>query len=171
MTCDALLVGSVPLADAEAVFRAVAGTLGGHLSCVPDGETGPRRYWIHCQDRVLEANPYFQPMPRDVDSRDRRGDGSVPPPRYRLRPDAVIEDVAIGPLGYAQWAIDSFRTLRRLKAEGAVPQSWKLQVNLPTPHAFVQHMLMFANQAAVEPLYEARMMKELDQIVSEIPAR
>jgi len=37
------LIGSVPLADTEAVFRTVAGALGPHLSRIPDGETGERR--------------------------------------------------------------------------------------------------------------------------------
>ena len=34
------LIGSVPLADAETVFRTVAAALGPHLRYLPDGETG-----------------------------------------------------------------------------------------------------------------------------------
>ncbi|MGH8733136.1 MAG: hypothetical protein ACREVB_05590 [Burkholderiales bacterium] len=34
------LIGSVPLADTEQVFRTVAGALGPHLRRLPDGETG-----------------------------------------------------------------------------------------------------------------------------------
>ena len=40
------LVGSVPLADAEAVFRAANAILGRHLRRIPDGETGERTNWI-----------------------------------------------------------------------------------------------------------------------------
>ena len=43
---DVLIVGSVPLADAEAVFRAVAGALGERVRRIPDGETGARINWI-----------------------------------------------------------------------------------------------------------------------------
>ena len=39
------LVGSIPLADSESVFRAVAQTLAGSLSRIPDGETGVRSRW------------------------------------------------------------------------------------------------------------------------------
>jgi len=39
------LIGSIPLADARTVFRAVAGTLGGEVARIPDGETGARSRW------------------------------------------------------------------------------------------------------------------------------
>ena len=51
------LVGSVPLPDADAVFRAVAASLGGHLARLPDGETGVRKDWIAWQYAVLVATP------------------------------------------------------------------------------------------------------------------
>lgn len=170
MPLNALLVGSIPLADAEAVFRQLAGTVGDRVPRVPDGETGARRYWIHCQNEVLAGNPHFEAVPREVDPRDKRTDGTVPPPRFRLRNGAAADGVTIGPLGYARWAIDSFHTLRRLKTEGVAPRGWRLQVNLPTPHAFVQHLVAHADQAKVEPIYEKRMIEELGQILAEIPA-
>jgi hypothetical protein len=37
---EAHLIGSVPLADAEAVFRTVAAALRPSLRRIPDGETG-----------------------------------------------------------------------------------------------------------------------------------
>jgi hypothetical protein len=40
------LVGSVPLGDAEDVFRAATSILGGRLRRIPDGETGERSNWI-----------------------------------------------------------------------------------------------------------------------------
>ena len=40
------LVGSVPLADARAVFATVSAALGPHLKSIPDGETGERLDWI-----------------------------------------------------------------------------------------------------------------------------
>ena len=40
------LIGSVPMADAETVFRSVARELGPWLARIPDGETGTRHRWI-----------------------------------------------------------------------------------------------------------------------------
>src|SRR5262249_41517393 len=47
------LVGSIPLPDAETVFRTVCAALGPHLVRVPDGETGIRRTWIKFLQDVL----------------------------------------------------------------------------------------------------------------------
>src|SRR6267142_1794540 len=54
------LVGSVPLASAEDVFRTVTGALGDCLSRVPDGETGERRRWIWWQREMLERHPAME---------------------------------------------------------------------------------------------------------------
>ena len=39
-------VGSIPLPDAETVFRTLAQTTGPYLQRLPDGETGIRKTWI-----------------------------------------------------------------------------------------------------------------------------
>jgi|SRR5689334_19020357 hypothetical protein len=39
-------VGSIPLPDAETVFRRLAQTTGPYLQRLPDGETGLRKTWI-----------------------------------------------------------------------------------------------------------------------------
>ena len=39
-------VGSIPLPDAEFVFRTLSGAVGPHLVRLPDGETGIRKTWI-----------------------------------------------------------------------------------------------------------------------------
>lgn len=49
--CGVHLVGSVPLATAEHVFRAVATALGQHVRRVPDGETGERTAWAASLER------------------------------------------------------------------------------------------------------------------------
>ncbi|MGE3990853.1 hypothetical protein [Pseudorhodoplanes sp.] len=162
-----LLVGSVPLDNSAAVFQMLAHHLGDHLTRVPDGETGSRRYWIHCQNRVLEGNPHFEPVEREVDVRDRRKDGTRPPPRFSIR--SSLAEAKIGALGYAQWAIESYATLRELKRDAKVPRGWKLQVGLPTPHAFVQHLIVVGQQAEVEAVYEARMREEVRTILAAIP--
>jgi hypothetical protein len=54
------LVGSVPLANAEEVFRTVSSILGERLRRIPDGETGERTYWIAWQLPFLANNPRFE---------------------------------------------------------------------------------------------------------------
>jgi hypothetical protein len=49
------LVGSVPLPDAETVFRTLSSGLGERLRRLPDGETGPSADWIVWQYPVLSA--------------------------------------------------------------------------------------------------------------------
>ena len=43
---DVLLVGSLPFADAEQVFRAAGPALRGHVAYLPDGETADRINWV-----------------------------------------------------------------------------------------------------------------------------
>src|SRR5688572_17517961 len=57
---SAHLIGSVPLATAEDVFRKVGGALGDLLVRIPDGETGERRRWIWWQRTMLERHPSME---------------------------------------------------------------------------------------------------------------
>ena len=63
---DVHLVGSIPLPDAEAVFRTLAGALGPHLRRIPDGETGDRMRWIGFIARKLAVHPDFEVDPGKV---------------------------------------------------------------------------------------------------------
>ena len=57
------LVGSIPLPDAETVFRTLAGELGPRLKRIPDGETGDRMRWIGFIARKLAVHPDFEVDP------------------------------------------------------------------------------------------------------------
>ena len=50
-------VGSIPLPDAETVFRTLAAATGSYLRRLPDGETGIRKTWIGFLRQVLADNP------------------------------------------------------------------------------------------------------------------
>ena len=53
-----LLVGSVPLESAEAVFRTCSQELGEYVWCLPDGEVGDRTIWVVFQAyRVFHEHP------------------------------------------------------------------------------------------------------------------
>ena len=94
------LVGSVPLANAEAVFTTLASELGDRLRRIPDGETGPRSDWIVWQLPVFTSQPRLEVVPPAPD-------GWRPLPRVRLEDGARAEDVRFAALGYADAAIAS----------------------------------------------------------------
>ena len=54
------LVGSIPLPDAETVFRTLSSAVGRHLVRIPDGETGIRKTWIRCLQDVLAESPAIE---------------------------------------------------------------------------------------------------------------
>lgn len=62
MSSDTLvhMVGSVPLDDAESVYRTLSGTVGSYMKRMPDGETGRRRRWISFINDQLKDHPDFE---------------------------------------------------------------------------------------------------------------
>ncbi len=156
------LVGSIPLADAEEVFRAASSILGNSARRLPDGETGVRTNWIAWQAAVFEQNPALE---RATENDKEYGVRL----RYGLRPGKTARDVTFDNLGYADAALASYATFKRLKEDGVIPRGTRFQVCLPTPLAPVTGFVDAADRAAVEPAYEQRMLVELDQICDEIP--
>jgi len=156
------LVGSVPLASSEEVFRLAWSTLEHRLRRIPDGETGERSDWIVWQFPVLSSAPQLEVVPPDPEH-------YRPLPRVQLRQGATADEVRFTNLGYADAALASYQVLRRLREEGAVPDSVRFQVCLPTPLAPIGAFVMGQDQAAIEPRYEQAMHAELDQILDRIP--
>ena len=154
------LVGSVPLTEPEAVFREAATRLRGHLSRLPDGETGIRTNWIQWQFPLLQQMDAFVPAD-EPDS----GFG----PRLELAHGVRGEDVVFPELGYAQAALESWQVFSRLQDEGAIAESVRFQVCLPTPLAVTHMRVVPRDQPAVEDAYERRMLAELAQIADAVP--
>jgi hypothetical protein len=156
------LVGSVPLASSEQVFRGVAAILGRHLRRIPDGETGVRSGWIGWQNAVFARDPAFDLGPEEP--------GVYGPSRkYRLRDHARTGGVAIGSLGYAGAAIASYLLFVQLQRDGVVPSPLRFQVSLPTPLAPLSTFVALDDRALVEPAYERRLLAELHEILAAIP--
>ena len=156
------LVGSIPLANEEDVFRTASTTLGDSLKRIPDGETGVRSNWIGWQAAVFARNPSLEVAPvNDKDYGLRM--------RYRLRPGTPASAVAFDRLGYADAALASYATFARLKQAGAIAPATRFQVCLPTPLAPVTSFLAPESRAVVEPAYEARLLAELAEIGAAIP--
>jgi hypothetical protein len=158
------LVGSVPLADAEQVFRTVSALLGERVKRIPDGETGVRTNWIGWQYHVFARNPAFEivlPDPQAV--------GYAANPRFKLRPGVSAADLSFDRLGYADAALASYATFARLQQAGDIPAATRFMVSLPTPLAPVVGFVDPPDRAAVEPAYTTQLMAELDAICAAIP--
>jgi hypothetical protein len=171
MSREVLLVGSVPLADAECVFRAIAKSLASHVRRIPDGETGPRLKWIDWQSHVFESHPMFQRKEADLpDWRIAKVESAWKSPGwYALRPDADPRRLTFGPLGYAQAARASFEIFARCKREGTVRPDTRFQVSLPTPYNVIDQRVAPGDRLAVERPYEDRLLAEIDQVCEAIP--
>jgi ubiquinone/menaquinone biosynthesis C-methylase UbiE len=156
------LVGSVPLASTELVFRTVAGAIGDRLRRIPDGETGPRSDWIVWQLPIFTSQVELEVVPPAPES-------WRPLPRVRLGDGARTENVRFDALGYADAAIASYRTFARLKRDGVVPVACRFQVCLPTPLAPVCAFVVPEHQPLLEPLYEAGLLAELELVLREVP--
>src|SRR5437660_6139391 len=139
-------VGSIPLPDAEAVFRTLAEAAGPYLLRLPDGETGIRRTWIRFLQQVLAENPAIEVATDVPPFKFTQWDGKVlrEIPRLRIKPGAR-PDPATFDTGYAAMAIESWATFERLQKAGIVPEKVKFQVSLPTPIAPIYNNMVPAD--------------------------
>src|ERR1051325_9550622 len=117
------LIGSVPLDDAEQVFRTVCSAIGPALRRVPDGETGERRRWIWFQRQMLERHPDMEVDPTVPPFVLKQWDGKVlrETPLLRFR-SGVDPTRVVFETGYAHAARASFAVFERLQAEHVIPR-------------------------------------------------
>ncbi len=156
------LVGSLPLGGAEQVFEEMSAALGDRLERLPDGETGPRADWIVWQYPVFSSHPEFVVCPPGANPYQLL-------PRLRLRVPDSIDTLRFFDLGYAQAALASYATFARMKDEGTIPGHVRFQVSFPTPVAPITAFIVPADQARVEPVYEAAILDEVRQICDAVP--
>lgn len=164
------LVGSVPLPDAESVFRTVAGELGPYLKRIPDGETGERSRWIWWQREMMEKHPAMEINPEVEPFALYQWDGQLirETPWLRLKPGADPSRVRFE-LGYSQAAQQSYQLFARLKEEGIIGPETLFQVSLPTPFAPLYMYVSPNSRDQVMPIYESAMAESLEKILQSIP--
>ena len=156
------LVGSVPLPDAETVFRRAQAALGDRLRRIPDGETGDRSRWVGWQGFAFKALPQFEKVAP-------RPDQYPPTPRFRVREGADISRASFGNLGYADEALASYRIFTQLRDDGVLGTDQRFQVSIPTPIAPVAMFIVDDAQLVVEPIYERQLLDEVGRILDGIP--
>ena len=168
------LVGSIPLANAEAVFAALCGILGGRVRRIPDGETGERSNWIAWQLPLLVAHPHLEPDPHSARPHRRTADDglAVDAPEFRflrVRAGVAASDLHIE-TRYAEHAIESFATFDRLQRAGRIPADARFQVSLPTPYAVASLYVAPSSWAVFLPAYERAVAREVAAVAQAIPA-
>jgi methionine synthase II (cobalamin-independent) len=163
------LVGSIPLSNAIEVFETVGGILGERALRIPDGETGPRSYWITSQARVLHKHPAFEPDGHDWDPETPVPETAAGTPKYRLKAGLDPAALEIPSFGYPAAAHASYQEFKALRAAGKIPARTRFQVSLPTPLAFYAGLVAPESQAATAPAFERRVAQELTEILAAIP--
>ena len=161
------LNGSVNLHDAKAVFDTAGRILGPRLKRVPDGEPGPRRLWISNQYLIFRANYFLEPVPPSVATPTSRA-GT---PLMRLRAGFAAKDVVFPALGHAREARASYPDFLKARRAGRLPRRARFQVSLPTPIACEYNALADEARAAVGPIYEKAMLREIAEMCASIPQR
>lgn len=168
--CGVLLIGSVAMADAESVFRAVAGELGPWLKRIPDGETGERHRWIYWQREMLLRHPDMEVDPNAPLFDLVQWDGKLIRRTEMLRFKPGIDPAAVHfETGYARAAIESYGIFRRLREAGAIPAGVRFQVCLPTPMATGMMYVSAAACPAYLQSYERALLGDLQRILAAIP--
>ena len=163
-------VGSIPLPDAETVFRTLSTAAGPHLRRLPDGETGIRKTWIRFLQGVLAENPAIE-VARDLPPfQFIQWDGKLlrEIPRLRLR-RGVTPDPASFNTGYAEMAIQSWDLFDRLQRSGVIPAGVKFQISLPTPIAPTYNNMVPEDRAALLPALTQHMIGEVATIARALP--
>src|ERR1700730_8335239 len=164
------LVGSIPLPDAETVFRTLSGAVGRHLVRLPDDETRIRKTWIRFLQDVLLKNPAIE-LAKDVPPfKFTQWDGKVVReiPRLRLKPGAKPDANAFK-TGYADMAIESWRLFDRMQKASAIPANVKFQISIPTPIAPTYNNMVPSDRPGLLPALTQHFIAEVGEIAEALP--
>jgi hypothetical protein len=159
------IVGSVPLANAGAVFTALSDAVGPRLKRMPDGETGERSSWVGWLGSVFAQSPVLELS----DDTWRVHEQASVHRRYRLKPGASIKDFRLDKLPYGDFALESYGVFRRLRDAGKIRPGTKFQVDIAPGHSAARSHVVDALLPAVEPVFNDAICREIDRIAAAIP--
>ena len=164
------LVGSVPLPDAEAVFRTVSHAWGPHLRRISDGETGRRGRWIWFQREMLEQHPAMEPDLDEPPYALYQWDGQLLRETQYIRFRPGVDPTSVDfPTGYAEAALESFDLYASLQEHGVIPADALFQVSLPTPMATAYMYVSPSARDAYIPVYERSLLSAVDELLASTP--
>src|ERR1700755_3013961 len=163
-------VGSIPLPDAETVFRTLSAATGPRLKRLPDGETGIRKTWIRFLQQVLADNPAIEVASDVPPFKFTQWDGKLlrEIPRLRVKPGARLDPATVK-TGYADMAIASWRIFERLQQQGVIPAGVKFQISLPTPIAPTYNNMVPTDRPALIAMLTQHLLGEVATIARTLP--
>jgi hypothetical protein len=154
------LVGSIPLGDAENVFRTVGTVLGAHVHRVPDGETGKRSRWNSWTAPTYEATEGLELVDPP--------EGSYTPWK-QARLAIPADELVLERIGFADAALASYERFAALKGDGTIPDHVRFQVCLPSPVAPMTVLIERDSALAVEPAHLRQLSAEIGEILDGVP--
>lgn len=160
MPRELLLVGSVPMRPAAAVFDTVSEAIGEALPRIPDGD---QHGWILASLRSLQANEALKEVGRVEISK-----GGADLPRFGLRAGYSTDDVRFGPYGYAAAAQESYAAFVAAREAGKLRPGTRFQVTLPGPGTS-SFMVDLPPEVVLTRAREA-LGRELAELVQVVPA-
>jgi len=164
------LVGSIPLPDAETVFRTVSKALGSSLKRIPDGETGDRSRWIWFQRAMLESHPDMELDTAIPPFEVVQWDGKVVRETQWMKFKDDADPSALSfPTRYRDAAAESYQVYARLRDEGVIGPDVRFQVSIPTPMATAYMYISPSAREAYIPAYERSLAEAISAIVDAIP--
>lgn len=173
------LVGSIPLETTAEVFEKFGRPLARHLEAIPDGEVGPRRYWVSgVHYRVFAVHPDLEILRRP--RRDNGVERLVPHDQsdtWQFRVREGVPQVVFGDpgwrLGFALDALNSHALLKCMQREGKLPGTLRLQVSLPAVNSVCApvNFPQPGDLDKVRPGYTAALQAEIATLTRKIPHR
>jgi hypothetical protein len=169
-----LLVGSVPGETAAEVLRTCGEGVGNYVTCLPDGETGYRRMWIHfLATTIYHGHPALETIqrPKPTGGKERWHVEEYGEEGWLFKVKEGVEAVHFDHLGYANEARKSYQDFCTLRAEGVIPPGVRFQVSLPLTESAIRSFLTNARDyECLRAAYEEAMGREIAHIVKAIPA-
>jgi hypothetical protein len=172
---DVLLVGSMPFDDAETVFRETAKGLKGHLAAMPDGEVQERKNWVGMlPEFVFQFHPQLEetisPGPT-LEQPDLLGVHLSELDPFWAFKVKDGEKLKFDNILYADFAIASYATFKRLRDQGVIEPGTRFQVSLPSPNSAIDSF--FTDLDAWPEIHEAYLEAtnhEIHRILEVVPA-
>ena len=166
-TRPVLLVGSINLSDRGEVFSAVSSHLKEEVRSVPDGETGARGTFAAWALNKINSSPEVQVVDTLVFETPQQ---PAPVEVTLLAPAEGVDPakMTIGPFGYAEEAVESYKAFRRAREDGLFRSETRFQISLPTPMWFA--MMFVGHRREVLRAIERGMAAEIAAFLEEIPA-
>ena len=147
---------------------------------MPDGETGQRHIWVtFLAATVLDPHPHIhavnRPKPLGSIANEWRGEGEGWVPSsfedmWCFTVEEEVESVSFDRLGYADFAIESYREFAAQKGAGDIAPDVRFQVCLPLAESGLRWFIADRRSFDLcKPAYEAVLEKEIDAILAVIP--